>query len=51
MMGPLLKATEKENRKLKRMLSERHGITDDNILEAEISAKKIVRNKEKSDNE
>lgn len=51
MMGPLLKATEKENKKLKRMLSERHGISDDNILEAEVSVRKFGKTKEKSDNE
>lgn len=38
MMGPLLDAKERENRKLKRILSERIGIeTEDDILHAEIS--------------
>jgi hypothetical protein len=40
MMGPLLRASEKENKKLKRMLSERHGIDEENILEAEITTRR-----------
>lgn len=55
MMGPLLRSTEKENKKLKRMLSERHGVNEDNILDAEISTStrrfQKQKDKEKSDNE
>lgn len=37
MMAPLLEAKERENRKLKRLLSERHGITtEDDLIQSEV---------------
>ena len=49
MMAPLLDAKERENRKLKRILSERIGIeTEDDILQAEISGISYRPNRNKT---
>lgn len=40
---PLLEAKERENQKLKRMLRERIGLKDDDILLQEIMPSKLVR--------